>query len=310
MTQTISMKKSNNLFHESTPFPFSIDSKSNRELEGEDDIPKMEPAIKRELITPERAKELLSINGHNRRVREPAVIRYSKDMKLGRWKENTFELIKIAPDGKILDGQHRLMAVVKAAQPIWFHIAYNVPGNVFDVLDTGSIRSGCDVFKIAGVLNESVMPSIIQQYFVLKNGKNVKENANKNNKLTNNQLLEWYHKNENFWQHVVRKAHTWYKSFAKILNPSSLGGFYAYFYSINETDAENFMNQLSTGQNIENEVVAQLRTRLMQDKMSLRKISPTVKYGLIVKAWNAYRAKKSVKLLRFDPEKESFPTAI
>ena len=104
--------------------------------------------FKKELITPSRAKELLEANINNRRVKNEVVNRYAQDILAGRWKEDTGEVIKISKSGIVLDGQHRLYAIVKSNTPIFLHIAYGVDDSVSDVLDTGSVRSATDVFRL------------------------------------------------------------------------------------------------------------------------------------------------------------------
>jgi hypothetical protein len=112
--------------------------------------------FKKELITPSRAKELLEANINNRRVKDEVVNRYAQDILAGRWKEDTGEVIKISKSGIVLDGQHRLYAIIKANTPIFLHIVYGIDDSVSDVLDTGSVRSASDVFKLNnGITNDS-----------------------------------------------------------------------------------------------------------------------------------------------------------
>lgn len=231
-------------------------------------------------------------------------------MKAGRWKSGTWELLKITRLGNVIDGQHRLHAVIKSQTPIIFDVAYDVEETVFDVLDTGKNRSASDVFKIYGSKFNASIPSIIQQYKILSAGGTTSQGASKNIKLTNSELLKEYSSNEEYWITIARKAHVWYTAFAKIIAPSVFGGVYVYLSDKNQAHASKFMNQLSSGIDVENDVILLLRNKLIQDKTSLRTMPPHIKVGLIIKAWNAYRRGKEVKLLRFDPEKESFPMAI
>lgn len=69
--------------------------------------------IKKVLIDKDYAAHLLESNTHNRPPNEQAITRYVMDMKDGRWRENTGELIKISKSNTLLDGQNRLIAVMK-----------------------------------------------------------------------------------------------------------------------------------------------------------------------------------------------------
>jgi hypothetical protein len=264
--------------------------------------------IKRQLITPSIAKEYLERNVSNRRVNDSRLLSYVKDMINGKWKEGTAEPIKVSKTGRILDGQHRLLAIVKSNRSIFFHVATNLDDSVFDVLDTGKSRNASDCFTVAGVKMSNTIPSIIAHYNLLKEGKKVGQQ--RNTKATNSELLKQYYNDEIFWQNVARKSTNWYIAFAKIMAPSMIGGFYAYLHGLNPTKAELFMNQLCTGSNITNQTINLLRTKLMQDKMSPRKMPPTLKMALIIKTWNNFITGTSVKILKFDTIRDEFPRAI
>jgi hypothetical protein len=261
--------------------------------------------FKKELITPSKAKELLEANINNRRVKAEVVDRYAQDIVAGRWKQDTGEVIKISKSGIVLDGQHRLYAIVKANTHIFLHIAYGIEESVSDVLDTGCGRSASDVFKLNRINNDSSIPSIIQTSYLLKNGHF--SCGQKNMRLTNAQLLEKYYENEILWQDICKKSHNWYLSFAKILPKSFIGGFYSVFKEIDLEMAEQFMNELCTGINVSNETMLLLRNKFMQDKMSQRKISPTLRTIYMIKAWNCFVKGIVLKKLAFDSERESYP---
>lgn len=260
------------------------------------------------LVTPAIAKEYIEANISNRRVKTPILDRYANDMANGRWKMFTGETIKISKSGRILDGQHRLLAVIKSNQSIYFDFAINLDDNVFDVIDTGSSRNASDTFKVKGIKHENVIPSTISMYNLLCLGK--RAGLQKNHKSTNAMLLEQYYEDEIFWQNIAKTSHGLYLSFAKILTPSMIGGFYAYFSKLNPEKAEDFITQLTTGVNIQNETITFLRNKLMQDKMSPRKMPITLKMALIIKTWNFFIKDQKVKVLKFDSVRDEFPIAI
>lgn len=264
--------------------------------------------FKKQLITPTIAKQLLEQNTINRNVKQPVVDLYSRQMANGEWREDTGEVIKISETNKILDGQHRLLAIVKSNVAINLHIAYNVNDSVFSVLDTGSRRNTTDTFKVAGIKQENTIPSIISMYNLLLN--NRRTGVHVNNKSTNSELLEQYYQDPEFWQNIAKESHNMYLSYAKILHPSYIGGFYAFLNKLDSEKATQFMQQLTTGINITNNSVALLRNKFMQDKMSIRKMNQTLKIALTIKAWNFFIKNTEVQILKFDPIKEEYPVAI
>lgn len=100
-------------------------------------------------VTPEFALALLQGNIDNRRPDKARVKSYAAEMTAGRW-SLTHQAIAVAKTGKIVDGQHRLMAVVESGttQPFW--IAFDADESTFGVVDTGKVRTGNDIWKIDG----------------------------------------------------------------------------------------------------------------------------------------------------------------
>jgi hypothetical protein len=258
------------------------------------------------LITPAYAKKLLESNTSNRRLKTRKVAQYAEDMAAGRWKEDTGETIKISKTGRILDGQNRLHAIIKSGIAVYMHIVTNLEEEVFDVIDTGAVRSANDVFKIKDIKYETVLPAIIQFYNQLSNGSKLSDDS----RVTNSVLLNQYYENEIFWQNITKQSMSWYLAFAKILPPTYIGGFHAYFYGLNKDKATEFMSQLTTGIGITNPTILVLRNKLIQDKLSNKKILPRIKVAYIIKAWNFFIKNQSVKYLRFDLERDDYPVAL
>ena len=70
-----------------------------------------------ETITPEIAKTMLGENVNNRRISRDNVNLFAREIRNGEWRFNG-EAIKFGKDGRLLDGQHRLLAVIAADKPL------------------------------------------------------------------------------------------------------------------------------------------------------------------------------------------------
>lgn len=68
-------------------------------------------------ITPRIAKTMLSHNTGNRPLRKAVVQRYATDMENGDWQDNG-DPIRFDTNGRLIDGQHRLEAVILSDTPI------------------------------------------------------------------------------------------------------------------------------------------------------------------------------------------------
>jgi hypothetical protein len=260
--------------------------------------------IEKTLVSPNLAKYFLSKNVKNRTIRSSSVFKYAKQMQLGGWREDTGELIKFSENGNLIDGQHRLEAVVLSGVSIYFHIATNLKENITDVLDTGSNRSSSDVFKLNSVQYSSSMPSIIQQYYAMKNNKKTMWGLHKHEKLSNSELLSKYYENSLFWDKTASKSSYLYEKFSKILSHGLIGGMYAHFYDICPISAESFINQLCTGENISNKTILVLRKKLIDDRLQVKKIPMSAKCAYIIKAWNHFRSGIEVSVLKYNSDNE------
>jgi hypothetical protein len=73
--------------------------------------------IKVEIITPESAAGYLAKNDRNRRQKETTLDAYARDMLAGKWRL-THQGIAFDDKGNLIDGQHRLGAVLRAKVPV------------------------------------------------------------------------------------------------------------------------------------------------------------------------------------------------
>ncbi len=101
------------------------------------------------MTTPALAEVVLAINTRNRRVRSAGVTRLARAMSAGRYLATPVPVI-ICGDGIVIDGQHRLSAVIEAGVPAPLTFAFGWPYDIFKVLDTGIVRNGGDILSIHG----------------------------------------------------------------------------------------------------------------------------------------------------------------
>jgi hypothetical protein len=104
--------------------------------------------IRVEKITPDVAKALLVGNTANRNISKLHVARLAREMELGRW-QTSHQGIAVATCGRILDGQHRLHAIVSSGVTVTMAVARDVPEDTFDVIDLNNkVRKIRDVWQL------------------------------------------------------------------------------------------------------------------------------------------------------------------
>ena len=106
--------------------------------------------LEKVIVTPELAGQMMSKNERNRKIRTDAVGRIANDIRNGNWVLNG-ESIKLDKDGYVLDGQHRLTAIILTGIPVETYVAYDVERNAAMTIDTGIRRNESDVIRIAKV---------------------------------------------------------------------------------------------------------------------------------------------------------------
>lgn len=99
-------------------------------------------------VTPDLAAKWLERNTRNRDLRQSVVERYANDMRGGRWMV-TGDAIGFDKNGAIVNGQHRLWAVIEADMTVPMLVTFGLEPDVVKVLDDHLKRQLTDVIKIA-----------------------------------------------------------------------------------------------------------------------------------------------------------------
>jgi hypothetical protein len=110
--------------------------------------------ISNEIITPEIAKKLLEKNTENRHLRQSHVRDLANEMTSGRWRV-TAQGISLTADNQVVDGQHRLHAVVKSGVSVMFVVARGIPKEDMEVYDIGAKRTVSDTLALRDGLTDS-----------------------------------------------------------------------------------------------------------------------------------------------------------
>jgi hypothetical protein len=112
-----------------------------------------------ETITPARAAKYLEHNTTNRRVRYQWRDMLAQAIDDGRWRL-THQGIAFNCDGTLIDGQHRLMAIVKANKPVQAYVTRGMDREALYAIDQGKGRSVVDVAGPLG-LNKNISGRVV-----------------------------------------------------------------------------------------------------------------------------------------------------
>lgn len=255
-------------------------------------------------VTPELAAEWLRFNENNRSLSESAVAMLARSMSEGDWRLSG-EAVKFSASGRLIDGQHRLAAVVLCGVPIPMLVVTGLDDDVVNVIDTGRKRSLGDRLRMAGENQANALASAVHWHHRFVTGQ---YKANGWSRTTIDEALRHLQRNPGLRDAVVqaeriRKA---------IRGP---GGVYAAliyeFMLLDEQDAQEFIDRLVSGANLEaTDPILRLRELMIAHHASHLKQPDWRVMALVIKAWNYYRDGAEVKQLSYrhgGAQRESFP---
>ena len=119
-------------------------------------------------VTPKKAAEWLEANTTNRPISRSVVRGFAEAMQRGEWVV-THQGIAFDVEGLLIDGQHRLAAIVEADVPVDLTVFSDVADGTFDVLDTGKRRNAADVLAIEGEKSATMLAAMVRTVWLFEN---------------------------------------------------------------------------------------------------------------------------------------------
>lgn len=235
-------------------------------------------------ITPEVAERLLSLNIDNRVVRSDAVARYADDMRNGRFL-HTGATISIDTEGRILDGQHRLLACVESGVTIRSIIISGLEPEAFTATDKGTRRSMADTLKRMGYTNTARMAAATVAVMQWDEGYRSGEVIGGGRRVSEQRLLTYLTEHD---EELAAAAGSPTVAAAKVL-PKVSDTARVITRRVDPEDSEVFFEALRTGVTEEPGLIL-LREALRRDREGSGKSRGAFwQLGMILKTWNLWR---------------------
>jgi len=264
------------------------------------------PHAELERITPFDAAKYLEANRSNRPISRSIVDSYVGAMLAGEWLVNG-ESIKFDWNGELVDGQHRLAAIVKAKTAQWFFVVRELDPEVFKTLDTGRKRSASDVFAIRKIYNPNAVAVACRLLH-----RTLAQQLGARKRISNSALDALLARHTRFIELATEADHLPYGT--KILAPGQRMFAFYMAIGVDEPRARAFFRALSghpdpTDRAQPNAV--RLRERLTSTMDEIVKPASSVRLGWVIQAWNATLDGKPVerfsRLLTEIPEWDPMP---
>lgn len=247
--------------------------------------------IRTMLVTPEQARHWLSTNApENRGQRQSRIKAYARDMREGKWML-TGEAIKVDTEGVLIDGQHRLAAVIEANTPVYMVVVLNLPHEVMGALDSGLSRTFSDKLKGVSVSNRNQIAAVVRKIAAWDAGNRL----GKSDSPTHAELMEAFERDPAGFTAATLHGMDVYR--AQVCGVNAAATAFYLFSRIDSEQALQFYDMLKTGANLpEAHPVLTVRNRLSRAKTARRedRLNPEDQLALLIRAWNAFRENRTL----------------
>ncbi|MCJ8334646.1 MAG: hypothetical protein MJH10_10435 [Epibacterium sp.] len=251
----------------------------------------MKIATKR--ITPTIAKEMLTMSRGNRALRQTKINQFVRAMRSGNW-AMTGDAIRFDRNGTLIDGHHRLEAIVKAKTVIDTLVISGLSPDVIAKLDTGTARSAGDMLSfVDSQPNRNERAAAVRAIESLKTGRTGGATTLSNDEVYD-RLQVIPERFDLLLTHAIQARRVCPTAplvavlFCGTHNPEYM------------EDASAFVDGLKTGENLcRGDARLALRTWLLANKVQKRTIRGEGRLAAIANAWNAYTENRSLNVIRW-----------
>lgn len=263
------------------------------------------PSAQYEIITPAIAEQYLAKNEINRTVRKSAVEAYARDMADGEW-VITGEAIQFDWFDRMIDGQHRLLAIIMSGVSIQFLVVRGLDPKAQKRIDSGIIRAFADQLKMANIPEPFSVASALRRIHLYENAAERVDFAT--GKVTHAELEEAFDKHPEIVETVVKLKN----SAPRIGVPVSMLAFVHWLLGEHNSEkTEEFFELFLRGANLAlDDPILVLRDRIRREREQYTQREFQVRaFWLTVQAWNHWRGGRKISRLQL-PSKitaEAFP---
>lgn len=248
------------------------------------------------LVTPEIAKEILENNTGNRKVTQNHVDFLASQMKNGQF-SMTGETIKISKTGNLIDGQHRLNAIIKSGVCLELAFCVGLEDEIFDKIDTGRTRTASDILSVKGFSQVNELASAVRTINRLE--KKVKNEFSGTSQMSSHDILEFVNNNQNILE-IVKWVCTRNPRF-RMMSSGAIAALYYLFEKRDAKRVDEFFDAYYTGIGIlDNNPIYVLRNRLIMDSTNKTKLKSIDKAIAMIHTWNLFVKNKNLKRFDFD----------
>lgn len=253
-----------------------------------------------ESIAPEMAQKYLNTQVKNRRPVSAHVAYLKAVMDRGAW--GVAQPIIFDSASHLIDGQHRLLAVIEHGKSQKFAVMRGVDPDLWSALDTGRGRKGADVLSAEGRTSASLLAAALRLVWQDEMGM-LGSNAPEA-RPTNADLIDRDAEHPEIARDVISAV-----SVNRHARVAPIVFLYWRSHLANRAVAEAFWPGVLTGENLKRGTPPYLLHFLLIDqKTGAKRLTSMEVLAYAIKAWNAALTENPPKMLRWARGVEEFPS--
>lgn len=251
-------------------------------------------------IGPEEARSLLSANSRNRPLSPSRVKALAGQMARGEWRVNG-DTLRLSKTGRLLDGQHRLHAIIESGVTQDYIVVRGLDDESFDTIDIGAARKASELLALHGVQHAATLSTVTRRWLTWQETGHPLQAAAER-RPSNAQIIAAATANQVLQRAAAFGAnHGWLR---RNLSSSDAGFCYAAFATVDEDASIEFLRMVDAPGSGATSTVILLRDQLMETRASTRRMTAAHRIALTFKTWRLWREGKTVKFLRIRMEGE------
>lgn len=245
-------------------------------------------------ISPAEAQEMLDANTHNRKLRASRVDSLAFAMINGEWTFNG-DAIRIGESGRLLDGQHRLAALIQSETTQQFLVISGLPDATQETMDTGAKRTVADMMKLRGETDVNRLAAatrLVLLYETLGTMRNPKIQA------TPQQVLACLDRHPG-----IRAANAAVRPVQKNMRFATGPSASCYYLMslVDPAETEVFFTRLGQGTELAPRSPIHALRRRFTAPSNAHSIPSHFQAALCIKAWNMWRLGEETDHIRYKP---------
>jgi hypothetical protein len=232
----------------------------------------------------------------------------------GRWKV-TGDCIRFSPSGRLLDGQHRLLAVQLAKKSIQSYVIYNVDEDALSCIDTGIGRRTHDTLTLFNYPSASRLTALVRNlitYVAIEHFDSHTLPRHLGN-ISTSDVVAVIDQEPDLMDIIRYVGHSPQKA-AMVGSPAIIGALFFFFSRIDRELATYYVDRVIDGSALDaDSTIYLVRDKLMVERAKYIKMRSAwlknSQAALWIKGWNALYSgqKQTRKSFRWNPATNEFP---